>query len=172
MAAALGFRLTGLGYSHLIRNLTKSEHNLLRKIFAEADEGGKDFLTRADLKIAVISMLGYKPSKYEANQILEKYGHTLEDGTSVLNLGQFIEAMTPKLIIRDEDDEIRQTFMAFDTHCKGFLTVDDLKKVFSQLAPHMGHHRIESIFKELDRDGDGRVSYKDFDFMMKYDPLS
>ena len=24
-------------------------------------------------------------------------------------------------------------------------------------------------FRELDRDGDGRVSYKDFDFMMKYD---
>ena len=28
------------------------------------------------------------------------------------------------------------------------------------------------FFRELDRDGDGRVSYKDFDFMMKFDPLS
>ncbi|KAL8588775.1 hypothetical protein ACOMHN_035271 [Nucella lapillus] len=172
MATALGFRLTGMGYSHLVRSLTKCEQSLLRKIFTEADEGGKGFLARADLKIAVISLLGYKPSKYEANQILEKYGHTLEDETLALNLGEFVEAMTPKLISGDEDDDIRQTFMAFDTHCKGFLTVDDLKKVFAQLAPHMGHHRIEAMFKELDRDGDGRVSYRDFDFMMKFDPLS
>ena len=33
-------------------------------------------------------------------------------------------------------------------------------------------HAIISLFRELDRDGDGRVSYKDFDFMMKFDPLS
>ena len=42
---------------------------------------------------------------------------------SALNLGQFIEAMTPKLINRDEDSEIRQTFMAFDTHCKFFFNL-------------------------------------------------
>lgn len=40
---------------------------------------------------------------------------------SALNVGQFIEAMTPKLINRDEDNEIRQTFMAFDTHCKFYF---------------------------------------------------
>nr|KAG5694597.1 hypothetical protein BaRGS_015010 [Batillaria attramentaria] len=90
----------------------------------------------------------------------------------VMNFGQFVEAVTPKLINRDEDDEIRQTFMAFDTHCKGFLTVDDLKKVFSQVAPRLSVHHLEMIFRELDRDGDGRVSYKDFDFLMKFDPLS
>lgn len=28
------------------------------------------------------------------------------------------------------------------------------------------------VFRELDRDGDGRISYKDFDFMMKYDTKS
>ena len=30
---------------------------------------------------------------------------------------------------------------------KGFLTIDDLKKAFTQVAPHMGHHRLESIFR-------------------------
>ncbi|KAK7103882.1 EF-hand calcium-binding domain-containing protein 11-like [Littorina saxatilis] len=172
MTTALGFKLTGCGYPHLIRSLTKSEQNLLKAIFMEADQEQNGFLNRTDLKIATISLLGYKPSKYEANQILEKYGHTLEDGSFALNLGEFIEAMMPKLINRDEDEEIRQTFMAFDTHCKGFLTIDDVKKVFSMVAPHIGHHHLESAFRELDRDGDGRVSYKDFDFMMKFDPLS
>lgn len=35
-----------------------------------------------------------------------------------LNLAEFTDAMTPKVINIDEDEEIRQTFMAFDSHCK------------------------------------------------------
>jgi len=144
---------------------------LLKTIFAESDQR-KGFLNRTDFKLATISLLGYKPSTYEANQVLSKYGHTDAEGNLVLNQGEFIDAMTPKLINKDEDEEIRQTFLAFDSHCKGFLTIEDLKKVFCVIAPHLGVHHIESAFRELDRDGDGRVSYKDFDFMMKFDPIS
>lgn len=172
MATAFGFKLTGLGYVPVNRNLSELEQKLLKMVFAEGDSDKKGHLNREDLKVAMVSLLGYKPSKYEANQMLEKHGYQDEDGTLVMNFGQFVEAVTPKLINRDEDDEIRQTFMAFDTHCKGFLTVDDLKRVFSNVAPHMSAHHLEKMFRELDRDGDGRVSYKDFDFLMKFDPLN
>ena len=36
-----------------------------------------------------------------------------------LSMAQFVNAMTPKLINMDKDEEIRQIFMALDTQCKG-----------------------------------------------------
>ncbi|XP_025091881.1 EF-hand calcium-binding domain-containing protein 11-like [Pomacea canaliculata] len=172
MSTTLGFKIKDCGYSYIVRNLSQREQKLLKTVFLEADEDLKGYLNTEDLKVAMVSLFGYKPSKSEANQILQHYGHTRDDEAIGLNLAEFTDAMTPKVINIDEDEEIRQTFMAFDSHCKGFVTGEDLKKVFAKIAPHMSSHCLEMIFRELDRDGDGRVSYKDFDFMMKFDCLT
>ena len=31
-----------------------------------------------------------------------------------------------------------------------------------------GNFKLYFVYREIDRDGDGRVSYKDFEFMMKF----
>ncbi|XP_033104050.1 EF-hand calcium-binding domain-containing protein 11-like isoform X3 [Anneissia japonica] len=108
-----------------------------------------------------------KPEQYyhlkqiEVDEILgSKEGITLQC---------FMDAMLPKLAAEDEDDQIRQVFMSFDMQCKGFITAGDLERVFSEVAPHIPRHLIQAAFREVDRDGDGRVSYKDFEFMMQLD---
>ncbi|XP_050407388.1 EF-hand calcium-binding domain-containing protein 11 [Patella vulgata] len=169
MSTRLGFNFNNTGYNNINRSINQGELLLLRRTFNECDSNHKGFLTREDLKIAVITLFGYKPTKYEANKILEKYGENIESGDEkALGSNKFIEAMTPYMIKRDEDEEIRHTFLAFDAQCKGFLIFEDLQKVVHQVAPNLPCHVIETTFKELDRDGDKRVSYKDFDFMMKY----
>ena len=65
-------------------------------------------------------------------------------------------------------EELRNAFMMLDFSCKGFLEIDDLYKQFSLIAPHIQSSRIADIFRELDRDCDGRVSYKDFEIAMQY----
>ena len=68
----------------------------------------------------------------------------------------------------DTDDEIRQMFIAFDTKCQGFITLDIAKKIFLQVAPFLDSVTVEKLFREADTDRDGRVSYRDFEFIMKY----
>ncbi|XP_072031072.1 EF-hand calcium-binding domain-containing protein 11-like [Amphiura filiformis] len=131
-------------------------------VFHECDEGKKGYLTRDDLKVAVVMLFGYKPSKYEVDQIMKGIG-----GPGV-SLEHFVSLMTTKLAAVVGDDEIRQIFMAFDTTCRGFLTLVDVQKAFSTVAPHIPSHRVQKVFSEIDRDGDGRVSYRDFEYMMKY----
>ncbi|KAL3874907.1 hypothetical protein ACJMK2_037859 [Sinanodonta woodiana] len=165
----LGFCFGADGYSFLPRKLTKEDEILLSRIFDTADEDGKGYLSREDLKVALVELFGYKPTKMETNQLLEKYGDKYDSSNcKVLSKEQFMASMMEKMVKRDEDEEIRQTFLAFDMQCHGFLTVEDLKKVFSQVAPSLPAQSIHSSFRELDRDGDGRISYKDFNFMMKY----
>ncbi|XP_061173747.1 EF-hand calcium-binding domain-containing protein 11-like [Saccostrea echinata] len=171
MSASTGFHLGSYGYSKIKRTITKEEKHLLSVVFHEADEGNKGFLTREDVKVAVAELFGYKPSKYEVDQVMNNYGSTCSNVIG-LSLENYMIIMSDKIVSADEDEIIRHTFMAFDTQCRGFLGVEDLQRAFSQVAPHIPNHTIQSCFRELDRDGDGRISYKDFDFMMKYDTKS
>lgn len=116
----------------------------------------------------MVELLGYKPTKYEVNQLLQAHGTDIDTQTKGLVLAGFLSCMHGKLTCRDEDEEIRHTFMAFDVQCRGFLTLEDVKKVFSKVAPHVSAPTVHSAFREIDQDGDGRVSYKDFEFLMKY----
>lgn len=147
------------------RKITDDEKTALVNAFYECDAKHKGFLTREDFKVAVVSLFGYKPSKYEVDEF---YGSSGEEGSSGMVLERFLDLMSAKVAVQDEEEEIRQSFLAFDAQCRGFLTLEDLRKAVSLSAPHLPGHVVESAFREVDRDGDGRVSYKDFEFMMKY----
>jgi len=155
--------------NYFVKDKPLSEEDIrrIRSAFHDADLNFKGYLMREDLKIAFAILFGYKPSKYELNQALTAAKITAEQGSGVSE-EQFVQLITPKFAARDEDEEIRQAFVAFDTHCKGFISVDNLHSIVKQVAPKLPSTTIEAAFKEIDRDGDGRVSYKDFEFMMKY----
>ncbi|XP_064623224.1 EF-hand calcium-binding domain-containing protein 11-like [Lineus longissimus] len=171
MSVTSGLFFRRSGDSHLIRPINGNELKDIKVVFLECDEDKKGFLSREDLKVAMVSLFGYKPSKYEVEKIFENVHSRRQEEENQpegLKLQEFIEVMSKKIAVKDQDEEIRQMFMAYDTQCHGFLTVEDLKKVASLVAPHMQLQTLETAFREADRDGDGRVSVKDFEFMMRY----
>ena len=153
----------------------------IAETFHNADEEKKGFLTKEDLKVAFVSLFGYKPSKSEVQQLMAKYqtqessvggllpGNQALAKTKVgMTLEHFTEIAKIKILAEDTDDEIRQMFIAFDTKCQGFITLDIAKRVFLQVAPFLDSVTVEKLFQEADTDRDGRVSYRDFEFIMKY----
>ncbi|KAI8788036.1 EF-hand calcium-binding domain-containing protein 11 isoform X1 [Biomphalaria glabrata] len=165
------FLISKYNNTDTVRKLNTKERNLIKKAFHHADEGGKGYLLPFDIKVASMFLFGHKLCKDEVNQMLLKHGTLLPLDQKGLTLAQFEEAMIPKFAALEEDDEIRSTFKAFDKNCRGFLKLEDVKSAFQQVCPHFPEHNIELAFKEIDRDGDGRISYKDFDFMMKFNNL-
>lgn len=171
------------------RQITDEKMCQIAETFHNADEGKKGFLTSEDIKVAFVSLFGYKPSKSEVEQLLTKK----TQGTAVsvplpgnqpltkrcaeatrhlppvgITLQHFTEVAKIKILAEDTDDEIRQMFLAFDTMCQGFITLDIAKKIFLQVAPFLDSVTVEKLFREADTDRDGRVSYRDFEFIMKY----
>ena len=140
------------------------------KAFRDADEGQKGYISPEDYKVAVISLLGYKPSKYEIAAVFQvgQSNRELLNESFKLDKAAFVTLMLGRMIQQDTDELIRQVFLSFDAHCQGFVTLENCKQAFKQVAPHIKDAQVELFFAEVDSNGDGRVSYRDFDIMIKY----
>ena len=132
------------------------------RAYYAADEGDKGYLTPEDYKVAVVSLLGYKPSKYEIGSM---WKHCTGDG---MTRATFVELMVERLKQQDSNELIRQVFLTFDTHCQGFITLENCRGAFRKVAPHIADTEVEAFFAEIDSNCDGKISYRDFEIMMKH----
>lgn len=136
--------------------------------FQFADEGGKGYLSQEDYKVAVIALLGYRPSSHEVNALWRRDLGACPGLSDEL----FTELMLPRLVGRERGQLIRDVFLAFDRRCQGFLSVSECKAAFKSVAPHMKEEEVEGCFKEIDGDMDGRVSFRDFEMLMQHHTLT
>lgn len=104
--------------------------------------------------------------KYELQEHFDKLQKNYYEDT--VNYEQFERKVMSEVKRLDNIEELRNAFMTIDFSCKEFLTLDDLNKQFQLVAPHLSQKTIDDTFRELDRDGDGRISYKDFELAMQY----
>ncbi|XP_048394251.1 EF-hand calcium-binding domain-containing protein 11 isoform X2 [Stegostoma tigrinum] len=93
----------------------------------------------------------------------------LENNLPGLSIEQFTTLMSRKLAAQDRYDEIRQIFLAFDARCRAFLTLDDFKRAFANVTPHLPEQTVAEAFREVDRDLDGHISFKDFEIVMRHE---
>lgn len=147
--------------------------------FRNADENGKGFLCPSDYKVAVLELCGYKPSKYEINAVWSKFAppansnHVAAVGSTETSLhdgmdqATFVSLMVERLRQKDKDELIRQVFISFDVHLRGFITTSDCVEAFKEVTPSISEELIGRWFDEVDSDSDGRVTFRDFEMMMK-----
>uniref|UniRef100_H2YXV4 EF-hand domain-containing protein n=1 Tax=Ciona savignyi TaxID=51511 RepID=H2YXV4_CIOSA len=128
------------------------------KIFDHCDEDKKGFLNREDLKVAMLILFGYKPSKYEIQELLgNEKGMKFETFQSIVSSSKI-----------DQDHEIRDMFHMFDTRCRGFLGYEDVKRAFKIAASRIPEATVRACCEELSKESDGRIGYREFDAAMRH----
>ena len=105
------------------------------------------------------------------------------ESQELMHLQRFTQLMLQKLTMRDLEDDIRQIFISLDISCtffnhmiltqigSGFVTVQNLQRIVKDLALPIPQTTLTQIFRVIDSDGDGRVSFRDFETMMRTNPL-
>ncbi|XP_019328029.1 PREDICTED: EF-hand calcium-binding domain-containing protein 11 [Aptenodytes forsteri] len=76
--------------------------------------------------------------------------------------------MSAKKAAQLYSNETRQIFTAFDVQDRGFLTSEDFKKAFNSVSPKLSERIIVEVFREVDQDSDGHISFKEFESATKY----
>jgi len=83
-----------------------------------------------------------------------------------VTLKDFSRVVTPRLLQRDVDDEVRNMFKAIDWRGTGFITVADLEATLSMIGVVLPEQVLAAIFAEADADGDGRVTFREFERLL------
>ncbi|XP_031524898.1 EF-hand calcium-binding domain-containing protein 11 isoform X2 [Papio anubis] len=135
-----------------------SEHRMWVEVFKACDEDHKGYLSREDFKIAVVMLFGYKPSKIEVDSVMS----SVNPNTSGILLEGFLNIVRKKKEAQRYRNEVRHIFTAFDTYYRGFLTLEDFKKAFRQVAPKLPERTVLEVFRLL-----GAPSVRDY---IKTDP--
>ena len=141
------------------------------RAFENADCEQKGWLSREDYKVAVLSLLGCKPSGFEVERVWKNH-NICQNHHQGLGKEAFTELMAEKLRNMDSDELARQVFLSFDAHHQGFISMETFKKAVWSVLPSFPEERAEQLFVEVDTNCDGRVSYGDFQLLMKHFQLS
>ncbi|XP_068942080.1 EF-hand calcium-binding domain-containing protein 11 isoform X5 [Petaurus breviceps papuanus] len=129
------------------REVRPSDRRKWVKVFEACDEDKKGYLSREDFKVAVVMLFGYKPTKIEADSVMT----SVNSNTSGICLEEFIKLMEKKKAAQLYQNEIRQIFTAFDRQYRGFLTLEDFKKAFKQVAPKLPERIVLEAFRRKAR---------------------
>ena len=64
------------------------------------------------------------------------------------------------------DEEMMEAFKTFDVDGKGFVNLEDLKRVLKHYNENLSDDEVKLMFQETDQDNDGKINFKDFILMM------
>ncbi|XP_004584403.2 EF-hand calcium-binding domain-containing protein 11 isoform X1 [Ochotona princeps] len=141
-----------------------SERRQWVEVFKTCDEDRKGYLSREDFKVAVVMLFGYKPCKVEVDSVMS----SVNPNTSGILLEEFLKIIKKKKEAQLYQNERRHIFTAFDVRYRGFLTFEDFKRAFQEVAPRLPERTVLEVFREVDQDSDGHVSFRDFEYAMKH----
>ncbi|XP_031436709.1 EF-hand calcium-binding domain-containing protein 11 [Clupea harengus] len=144
------------------KNRTDVDTKRFDEVFQLCDVDKKGYLSGEDMKLAVVMLFGYKPSKSETINLMANYTST------GVPLEQFVPLMGKKLSVEYRNEKTRRIFNAFDAQCRGFLKLEDFKRAFNLVAPRLPERTVLEAFRHVDKDADGFVSFKDFENVISY----
>lgn len=110
-----------------------------------------------DLKCAVAAALGVRPSKLLLRQMFPS------DGELRVTMDTFARVVQSRMAKTDLLEDVRRLFKALDLRAEGFISLRSFLQVCEMALPHASHETVLRAFHEADRDGDGRVTYQDFE---------
>jgi len=94
--------------------------------------------------------------RQEINEALDN-GHEVKLKYRVVNVYTEFHEFT-----RKEIKQYEATFRKFNTNKDGYLSLPELKRMMEELGAPQTHLALKGMIAEVDEDGDGRLSFREF----------
>ena len=158
----------GINYEEIneATDLQDDEIKCLKNCFDLFDSKKQTFLSADDLD-EILRAMGFRPSKEELQAILAEID---EDGSGEIEFAEFCQ-LCAKFLVEDPDietlkRELKAAFRIYDKNGEGFITMDTLRGLISELLSPLSAEELDGIIAELDEDGSGTMDFDEFCEMM------
>lgn len=133
------------------------------KIFKEFDTDKSGYLEVGEVKQALDKLSGnfnITPTDDEVKVIISEID---TDGDNKLNMAEFNKLYDQ---ILTSGNEIKEQFNFFDKNGDGSVSKAELKKALKDLNEKMSKSDLKRMIKDADVDGDGEISFEEFQKML------
>jgi len=114
----------------------------------------------------ILALMGMKVKPSALREIIEEID---EDGSGLLEFGEFCQLAAKFLVEEDEEAlkrELKEAFRIYDKDCMGYISTDTLKEILHELDTKLTDEDIDNIIEEVDEDGSGTLDFDEFTEMM------
>jgi len=143
--------------------LTDDEISELKESFELFDRDGDGSISTKELGI-VMRSLGQNPTDSELSDMISKVD---SEGNGRFEFADFLTMMRGKIHDTDRQEELKEAFNVFDKDGDNFINTSDLLHIMKNLGEKLTEEEAEIMIREVDIDGDGRVSYEEFARMIE-----
>ncbi|KAI3386111.1 hypothetical protein SNEBB_011316 [Seison nebaliae] len=138
---------------------------VFRDTFSMFDHDGNGFITREEFQ-TVLTSFGLYMTDYAVSKMVATID---KDGDGCVNFDEFVLMMAKNRLFLTKDEEvheIKEIFKIFDSNEDGFIEYDDISVIFRKLGEYLSSDDIKNMIKETDSDGDGKITFEDFQSML------
>jgi len=145
----------------LANEMTESDHVALRTQFDQMDTDGNGKIDREELTSFILKKGGTRvDAEARATHIISQVDH---DGDGRLSVEEWKNAKVAGMLGQD-DKLVKSQFQKIDKDNDGFITHEELSKLFNWT---LTKDLISRMIQEIDENKDGKISYSEFVKAMK-----
>lgn len=89
------------------------------------------------------------------------------DEETGIEFEEYLEMMAHKLGSDKDDNIIKRAYELFDDDGKDFISPDNIRRIANELGDDLNDEDIANIIQKNDLNGDGKLSFEDFQQVMK-----
>ena len=131
----------------------------MRDAFTAFDNEKKGAIS-LDIIGTIFEMLGHAVNEEELDDIIDEFD---EDESGEIEFPEFIK-LAARFVEPEEDydtlrKELREVFMLYDKEARGYLPLDEFKKILHEIDPELPEDELDEIIDEIDADGSGTIDF-------------
>ncbi|MFX0071873.1 MAG: EF-hand domain-containing protein [Candidatus Hermodarchaeota archaeon] len=147
----------------MLIEIEDEELHQIREVFKMFDKDGSLSIEISELG-NIYRALGRKFKDDELKEMvyevdLNKDGH--------ISFHEFLNLYKKKVLFNTYEEKLRQAFEICDKDDSGYITLDELKRIMSEVGENLNEKQIRLMLKEADLDGDNRINFEEFIQLMK-----